>query len=68
LDNINTVVKLKFKEAEGTDLSEVHINILGLFDVYYSFDEENNKEIYEYVPSITTKLALKSDSLANKFD
>jgi hypothetical protein len=67
MDNINTVVKLKFKEAEGTDLSEVHLNILGLFDVYYSYNEEENQEVYEYVPSITTKLMIKNDSKADNY-
>jgi hypothetical protein len=66
MDHINNVVKLKFKEAEGTDISETHMNVLGLFDVFYSYNEEDDQEIWEYVPSITTKLALKSDTMADR--
>ena len=40
------------------------MNVLGLFDVFYSFDEENNREIIEFQPNITMKLALKSDEVA----
>lgn len=64
LDNIVSVLKLKFQEAQGTDVSEVSLNILGLFDVFYSFDEENNQEIIEFQPNIRMKLALKNDEIA----
>lgn len=64
MDHIVNVLKVKFKEAAGTDVSEVSMNVLGLFDVYYSFVEEDDKEIIEFQPNITMKLALKSDENA----
>lgn len=64
LDNIVSVLKMKFREAEGTDVSEVKINILGLFDAYYSFDPDEDQEIIEFQPNITMKLALKSDEVS----
>ena len=39
LDMIVSVLKMKYREAEGTDVSEVQINVLGLFDAYYSYVE-----------------------------
>ena len=66
MDNITNVMKMKFKEAEGTDVSEVTMNVFGLFDVYYSFNEEDNQEIIEFQPNITMKLALKSDELSSR--
>ena len=57
---------MKYKEAEGTDVSEVSMNVLGLFDIFYSFNEEENQEIIEYQPNIMMKLALKSDSVAGR--
>lgn len=66
LDNISHVVKTKFQELMGTDVSETSINVLGLFEIFYSFNEEDNQEIFEYKPDISTKLALKSDSNALK--
>lgn len=64
MDNITNVLKIKFKEADGTDVSEISINVFGLFDVYYSFNEEDNQEIIEFQPNISMKLALKSDDIA----
>lgn len=66
LDNITNVLKQKFKEAEGTDVSEVSMNVLGLFDVYYSFDVETSKEIIEFEPNIEMKLRLKNDDVASR--
>jgi len=66
IDHISNVLKMKYSEAEGTNRSEVSMNILGLFDIFYSFDSEGNKEIYEYKPGITMKLGLKSDTIADK--
>ena len=66
LDHICNVLKMKYKEAEGTDVSEVSMNVLGLFDVFYSFNEEENLEVIEYQPNIMMKLALKSDSIAGR--
>ena len=61
---IVSVLKMKYREAEGTDVSEVQINVLGLFDAYYSYDVEEDQEIIEFQPNITMKLALKNDDTA----
>lgn len=65
MDNIASYLKFLFKESEGT-ASEVHLNVLGLFDAYYSYNEESDEEIIEYTPSIATKLALKQDDVASR--
>lgn len=64
MDNITEVLKQKFREADGTDVSEVSMNVFGLFDAYYSFDEEEDREIIEFQPNIMMKLALKDDTAA----
>lgn len=65
LDHIGNVLKMKYKEAQGTDVSEVSMNVLGLFDIFYSFDEDENQEIIEFQPNIMMKLQLKSDAIAS---
>ena len=42
------------------------MNVLGLFDVYYSYNDEDNQEIIDFAPNITMKLALKNDETANR--
>lgn len=66
LDNLTNELKHKFNELKDTGISEVSINCLGLFDIYYSFDEETNTEILEYQPNITMKLKLKQDDVASR--
>lgn len=66
MDNIVYVLKEKYKEAYGTDVSEVSINVLGLFDAFYSYDEDADQEVIEFAPNIRMKLALKNDSIADK--
>ena len=66
MDYITNVLKIKYKEAEGTDISEVSLNVFGLFDAYYSFNSEDNQEVIEFQPNITMKLALKSDDNASR--
>lgn len=66
LDHITAVVKMKYKEAEGTDISEISMNVLSLFDIYYSYNEEEAVENFEYVPNIQMKLFLKSDNIATR--
>lgn len=66
MDHITNLLKTKFQEADGTDVSEVQMNVFGLFDAYYSYDEEDQKEIIEFQPNITMKLALKSDDIASR--
>jgi len=67
LDHIANVMKVKYQEAQGTgNVSEVSMNVLGLFDIFYSFNEEENLEIIEYSPNILMKLSLKSDIVADR--
>jgi len=66
MDNITNVLKVKFKEALGTDVSEVQMNVLGLFDVFYSYDEEEGQEHIEFQPNIAMKLKLKNDENASR--
>ena len=67
LDHIANVLKVKYKEAQGTDVSEVSMNVLGLFDVFYSFNDEE-QEVIEFQPNIAMKLALKNDDVAGGGD
>lgn len=64
MDHIVSMMKIKFQEAKDTNVSEVSMNVLNLFDVYYSFNEEENKEIIEFTPNVAVKLALKADDIA----
>jgi len=75
LDNTTNYLKLKFQdESTGNDISEVSIDVFGLYKVFYSYDEDEDGktddngnslgERIEYVPSIPVKLALKQDELA----
>ena len=66
MDHIVNLIKLRYKEAYNSDVSEVSMNVLNLFDIYYSFDEEKNLEYIEYTPNIKMKLALKSDEMSDK--
>ena len=63
-DTLASVLKMKYKEAEGTDISEISMNVFGLYDMYYSFNADDNQEIYEFQPNIAMKLALKQDDVA----
>lgn len=66
MDNITNYLKKKYEDLKDTDVSEVSINVFGLFDAYYSYDEDNpdSKDIIEYQPGIALKLALKQDDVA----
>lgn len=66
LDTLIHVLKMKWKEAYGTEVSEVGIHVLGLFDAFYSFDSKENLERIDYHPGIYTKLRQKSDIMASK--
>lgn len=66
MDNVTNYIKYKYKELKGRDVSEVSMNVLGLFDVYYSYDEDEDKEYLEFVPQIALKLKLKNDSVASR--
>lgn len=64
MDNINNVLRLKHREADGTKVSEIKINVMGLYEAYYSFDDEAGKECIEYAASPLMKLRLKNDTIA----
>jgi hypothetical protein len=64
MDNVCHVLKMKYKEAQGTDVSEVSINVLGWFDAFYSFNEQEDTEIVEFEPNIKFKLGTKNDDQA----
>ena len=66
MDNLTSYMRYKYQEADGTDVSEVSMNVFGLFDIYYSFDADNNQEIIEFQPGISMKLRLKSDDTAGR--
>lgn len=65
MDNITNVLKIRYQELDGTGVSEVSMNVLGLFDIYYSYDEEAGHEIIDFSPNIMMKLSLKSDEVAS---
>ena len=64
MDNTVNLLKLKYKDLEGSDVSEVSINVFGLYTVYYSYSEDNG-EVIDYAPGIPVKLGLKSDEIAS---
>lgn len=66
LDHITSVIKLKYQDAEGTGISEISMNVLSLFDIFYSYNEEEDKEVYDMQPGIAVKLMLKSDTVAGR--
>ena len=66
LDALTGYMRYKYQEAEGTDVSEISMNVLGMFDIYYSFDPETNQECIEYAPGVFVKLRLKSDDTAGR--
>lgn len=66
MDNVTEYVKIKFQELKDTDISETSMNVLGLFDIYYEFDPEDDTEKWTLNPNITTKVALKDDNAASR--
>jgi hypothetical protein len=64
MDNLSNLLKMKYREAQGTGVSEVSMNVMGLFDMFYSYDEDEAREIIDLVPNITSKILLKSDDVA----
>lgn len=66
MDNLSNVLKQKYKELIDTDVSEVSMNVMGLFDMYYSFNDEENIECIDLQPNILTKLKLKRDDVASR--
>lgn len=66
MDNLSNVLKQKYKELIDTDVSEVTMNVMGLFDMYYSYNDEENLEQIDIIPSICTKIKLKRDDVASR--
>ena len=66
MDNITNLLKFKYKEMEGTKISEIQMDILGLFTIFYSYDSEEDNEVIEMQPDIFTKLYLKNDDVASR--
>ena len=66
MDNLSNVLKQRYKELIDTDVSEVTMNVMGLFDMYYSYNDETGEEIIDIQPNITTKLKLKRDDVASR--
>jgi hypothetical protein len=64
MDHINNVLRMKYREAEGTKVSEIKLRVMGIFDAFYSFNEETAKEVIQYTPLPFFKLGLKNDSVA----
>ena len=65
MDNIYAVLKTRWKESEALDVSEISMDVFGLFKVFYSFDEEDNCEVIDFETKLGSKLGLKDDSSAN---
>ena len=70
LDMAVYIVKTLYNEANLVEdgPSEYKINVLGLFDLYYSFDSVEDKEHIDFTPGIYMKLRSKSDLVATKED
>lgn len=66
MDHISNLLKQKYNEADGTNVSEVKINVFGLFDAFYSYDEEEDKEIIDFVPLEPLKRLIKDDEKASR--
>jgi len=64
MDNIVNVLRAMAKEAQGTNVTEFTIRVLGLFDAFYSYDEMEGKERIEFTALPYMKLSLKNDNLA----
>lgn len=67
MDTIAGVLKAKYRELKDTNVSETHINIFGLFDAYYSYNEDNEDqpECMDYVPGIALKIYMKNDEISS---
>lgn len=70
LDMCVYLVKTLYNEANMTEdgPSEYSISVLGLFELFYSFDPEKAEEHIDFTPGIYMKLRGKSDLVATKED
>jgi len=66
IDHLMNVLKYKYKELLDTNISEVSMKVLGLFEMFYSYNEETGQDIIDFVPSVFMKLSLKSDERAER--
>jgi len=66
IDVLMGYLKHKYKELIDTNVSEVSMKVLGLFEVFYSYNQDTAEEVIEFQPSVFTKLQLKSDEQAEK--
>lgn len=65
MDYIVSLAKLKYQENEDVkEVSEIHFNVLGLFDIYYSYDEDGDVEHIDLDPGVSIKLRFKNDTIA----
>lgn len=64
LDMCMNLCKQKYRELVDTNISETSINVLNLFDIYYSYDENTGTDVIEFQPSVYMKLQLKNDNQA----
>jgi hypothetical protein len=67
LDGLVSHVKYKWKEAQGTNVSTVSIDVFRLFRIKYSFNEEDNQECIEYEPLTLMKCLMKSDDISKTY-
>lgn len=65
LDNMAAVLKYKYNELQGTGVSQVSMNVVGMFKATYSFDVINNEEIIQYQAFPAIKLGMKSDTMSH---
>jgi len=64
IDILMSYMKHKYNELVDTNISEVSMNVLGLFDIFYSYNQDTAEDIIEFQPTVFTKLQLKSDERA----
>jgi hypothetical protein len=67
MDNLVAYVKVKYKEAMGTNVSTVSIDVFRIFRIKYSFNEEENMECIEYEPLTLMKCPMKSDDISKTY-
>ena len=66
MDNVCQLLKMKWKEAIGTDISEIKINVMNLFYAYYSYNEDDNVEIFDFENILWSKKSIKNDEIASR--
>lgn len=64
MDSLIHVLKTKWIEADGSDVSQVSIRVMGLFTIFYSYYSDTDEEIIEFELNPDSKIGIKSDELA----